>query len=396
VPSFGRIRRGALYAGGTLPLGLAAGRLSQPTVRRAYREFLPWSWRREPLLPDTTYVFAFLGEFGYELLNWQGVVRKLGPQLPPSSDVVVGGRRGLEPFYRSASQYVDISALPPFVESVAAAYFALPPTETKRRAPPTIDELAFDERLRGDIARYVVERIDRPDRRLRFVFSSSLTPLGSCLFGVDRAFYAGDRPPGAIYKPRGIVENNVYERIRSEPAARADVETQLGWSLDEPYVLVQTRRRAIGPQSGGGVDESVLVAELAKRVRTITLSFATGRRLDSGSSIASPGEAIEFRAQSFREQAALIEHARACVFFTEGDLGSHTYLPPLMGRDVYVVASQGVFDRPSAPLDFWNRSIFRVGGQMIPWVAERVLASPEAARAAAASVVPSPSGRGLG
>ncbi len=30
-----------------------------------------------------TYIFVFLGEFGYEILNWQGVVRRFAQTIEP-------------------------------------------------------------------------------------------------------------------------------------------------------------------------------------------------------------------------------------------------------------------------------------------------------------------------
>src|SRR5207247_620878 len=40
-----------------------------------------------------------------------------------------------------------------------------------------------------------------------------------------------------------------------------------------------------------------------------------------------------------------------------------------------------VFEARSAPVEFWNRNVFRFDGQMIPWIAEE-LSSPEQLRAA--------------
>ncbi|MBI4770995.1 MAG: hypothetical protein HY784_11460, partial [Chloroflexi bacterium] len=83
----------------------------------------------EPGCPLTTamlYVFTFLGEFGYELLNWQGVVRKFAACLSPDERIVVAGRAGLAAWYESAAQYVDISDEPLFRRSLASGYFAVP------------------------------------------------------------------------------------------------------------------------------------------------------------------------------------------------------------------------------------------------------------------------------
>jgi hypothetical protein len=127
-----------------------------------------------------------------------------------------------------------------------------------------------------------------------------------------------------------------------------------------------------------------VIEALADRIRVVYLAFESGRYLDSGSASTPEGVTV-YRASSFREQGCLIAHARHCVFFTEGDLGSHTYLPPLLGKDVIVVASATVFAQRSAPVDFWNGAVFRFGGQMIPRPAE-TLRSPHERHAFAEEV----------
>ena len=54
-----------------------------------------------------TYVFVFVGEFGYELLNWQGVIRKFR-RLNPNVRVICASRGNVQPLYENA-EYVDIS-----------------------------------------------------------------------------------------------------------------------------------------------------------------------------------------------------------------------------------------------------------------------------------------------
>lgn len=71
----------------------------------------------------------------------------------------------------------------------------------------------------------------------------------------------------------------------------------------------------------------------------------------------------------------LIHFAQQCLFFTEGDWGSHIYVPPFLGKDVIAIAPRSVYAVGSTPLDHWNPNDFRFGGQVIPYVAEEVLAS---------------------
>ncbi len=59
------------------------------------------------------YIFSFIGEFGYELFNWQGAIRKWSQTISNRKDVsiVIVTRGGLESVYEYADYYIDISNL---------------------------------------------------------------------------------------------------------------------------------------------------------------------------------------------------------------------------------------------------------------------------------------------
>ena len=363
----------------TLALAARHGTLTgEAWTNSAQRDFLiRTTWPVRTPRADTTYVFVFLGEFGYELFNWQGVVRKFAGQLPASSRIVIAGRRGLQPFYETAQEYVEISDFAPFRESVAAAYWAIPPDATARDRSP--EQLAFAEKLRAEIREHLSPKL-RGANRVEFIFSTDLTAFPGCIFGADRRYYGRPEHPGKIYGAPGLAENNRYAKIEPDRSVRAEIEHTLGFDLDRPYALVQTRRRAIGPQHGMTVEEEPIVRALAQHLLVIVLSFDTGRALDSASALGSETGAMIFPGRSFREQSCLIAHAARCVFITNGDLGSHTYLPPFLGRDVDIIASREIFQLPSAPIDFWNRNVFRFGGQMRAVPAESLFASDTSLR----------------
>ena len=73
------------------------------------------------------YVFVFLGEFGYELLNWQGVIRKFAKKKDSGTQIICCSRKGLENFYESADIYIDISKVELFSLSVANGYRGVSP-----------------------------------------------------------------------------------------------------------------------------------------------------------------------------------------------------------------------------------------------------------------------------
>jgi hypothetical protein len=373
-----------------LPFGWIKGEISLALLLDCEEQFLRYTRfgrytsLKEKVCPETIYIFIFLGEFGFELLNWQGVVRKFAQQLFTSNEIIIAGRKGLQPFYEYAYHYIDISSLPLFQNSVANCYFAIPPQEYALnkfgylRTLGFNSELAylrqaiFDFELRTYLCTYISEKIAMPStsRHLKFIFSSQVNLYEGCVFGPKSRDYWKN-----IYRSLNI-ENNVYTLINADLQAKYQIEEELGFNLEHPYVLVQLRKRVIGPQVGGILPERQLIEELARHIPVVVLLFDTGRFLDSVSATRQEGERIfSYRARSFRDQSCLIAYARKCVFLTEGDLGSHTYLPPFLGKDVTIIASRKIFELPSAPIVFWNKHIFRFGGKMIPLVAESIFES---------------------
>src|SRR6185503_6457809 len=135
---------------------------------------------------------------------------------------------------------------PEYRDSHAAAYFAMAPEESRRHRPPTRRQFTYDADLRRAIEDHVRAKLDGGGRRVEFVFSSQRDALDDCVFGADPRFYGIDPHGGSIYA-RLDLANNEYAALQADESVRASVERQLGFSLDEPYVFVQSRRRDVGP-----------------------------------------------------------------------------------------------------------------------------------------------------
>jgi hypothetical protein len=323
-----------------------------------------------------TVVFVFLGEFGYELLNWQGVVQKYR-RLHPEVDVVCASRGQVAALYPGTT-YVDVGEVPLFRESVASGYAGLRPGD---EAPNSEGNRAFDEVLRAELRTAILARLRERRgwklavqrvRGLRWVFSSARTVLDGCVFGADSRLFGSVPGEGNIYDALDL-RNNLYVPVEPDEAVPPDLEARAGLTLDQPYALVQTRRRAIRHRSTDHVDERAVVAALAARMPVLALDFSTGRASDSYSAFDGVPDARVLGVRGFDEQACLIRHARACVFLTEGDFGSHIYVPPLLGREVTAIAPRDVYALGTTPIDFWNRNVFRfTGGRIDALVAEEV------------------------
>ena len=69
----------------------------------------------------------------------------------------------------------------------------------------------------------------------------------------------------------------------------------------------------------------------------------------------------------------------------KGDFGSHIYVPPFMGKDVFAIAPRSVYQLDTlpgvrwstTPIEFWNRKVFRFGGQIFAKISEDVFDSPQ-------------------
>ena len=67
-----------------------------------------------------TYVFIFTGEFGYELLSWNGVVRKWYHENYKEGDtVIIASRPGLDLIYEMADYYIDLSEIDAYNKCIA-------------------------------------------------------------------------------------------------------------------------------------------------------------------------------------------------------------------------------------------------------------------------------------
>ena len=323
------------------------------------------------------YIFVFLGEFGYEVLNWQGAVRKFSRTLSPQDEITICSRKGLNPFYECATRYIDISRLPYFKRSAANMYWSHNPEINlyARHEQAIKGELpwetfskkdrCFQNKLKREIIACTLKELGFTGLKkffykkyCRFVFSSDYQTINGVEFG------SPDFEHSFIYKDLKLY-NNDFTRIEPPAEAVKTVQEKLGFALSEPFVLCQTGARAVIERSKYHLQYQAVEA-LSKHIKVVLLNFDTGRNLDSKSVFPELKNCFIFTCSSFEEQAVLIAHAKNCLFFTEGDFRSHNYLPPFMGKNVYSVADKSVFELGTTPIDFWNKNVFTFGGQIIP------------------------------
>ena len=352
------------------------------------------------------YIFIFLGEFGYELFNWQGVIRKFRRLAAPQDKIVCCSRAAVHPLYEVSDAYVNVSEVPLFRQSRAMAYFALP---SPASSWDSWGARRFNTRIKEALCDHIRHELHQRGWALhegtyRFVFSSDKHELAGVSFGRRRHGIAGMCLATAYEQVRARaadlasrledtkarfyarfprfdnnrdaniydyldLESNDYICVEPDFRVANEVRGRLGHIVDGPFILCQMRQRFLKPLSPDRLPVSGMVSlleTLAQRLPVVLLNFDTGRYLDSYSAFAALPGCHGYHCRSFLEQSYLVHRATHCLFFTEGDFGSHIYVPPFMGRDVTAVAPASVYDLHTTPIAFWNRHVFKFGGQILP------------------------------
>ena len=291
-----------------------------------------------------------MGEFGYELLNWQGTIRKFSRKCSKNERIISCSRRGLSLLYENVFRFLDISEITSFKESSADSY--------------NIRGVSKDH-IKQDIVEHVFSSMPFIEKsKYRFFFSSAGTEFRGLKFGNSKG--------RDIYSNLNL-NNNEFAQIGFVEHRRNLIEDELRIDLNEEYILFQNARRDIVNRTTDVIDEKILIEKLINRTKVVVLNFLTGRSLDSYSRFDQLNGVYSYNAANFEDQSVLVHYAKNCVFFTEGDFRSHIYIPPFMGKNVYAVASNNVFKLDSAPIEFWNNNIFRFGGQIIPVIWEEIV-----------------------
>tara|TARA_R100001594_G_scaffold61044_1_gene95047 strand:+ start:1190 stop:2218 length:1029 start_codon:yes stop_codon:yes gene_type:complete len=328
-----------------------------------------------------TYVFIFTGEFGYELLSWNGVVRKWYQENHKEGDtVIIASRPGLDLIYEMADYYIDLSEIDAYNNCIADCYWSIIKDENGK--------IIRHHQYQKDIflaVQQVIEEAKLTD--VKYIYTPNpgqVEYLNGCEFGKCGIYGPERKPHGRLN-----VTNNLYKKFTADLSKQKSIEDSLGISLDKPFVLCQTAARSIIRRDKTELEVNEFIEAISKQLPVICLGFDTGRFLDSKSTFNNlDGENIyHCKFSTLREQSCLIEKAKRCIFFTEGDFRSHMYVPPFFGKSLIAVASKAMFDpgptdlvatepgKTNAPLDFWNEHVWNFGGKIEPLYYEEITSS---------------------
>ena len=328
------------------------------------------------------YVFTFLGEFGYELLNWHGLIRAWADKhKSPDDKIVICSRAGLNPFYEDfCDHYFDISNLDSFKNTVADCYTCFIMPDGIKMGDKEWAHHRLDGRsdrpsphltlIKKDIIYLIQEKLGS-NHNFKFVFSCDINNLNNLLFGHTHGPW--------IYAPGGrqsAIPNNKFKKIKTTPSKEVLEKINSKINIKEPYVLIQSGFREHLSRCPTEINYEELLKKINIKHKTIFLNFSTNRLNDSFSKKTLDMES--YNCSTFEEQSVLISNSEFCLFTTEGDIRSHTYLPPFLGKDVHVVAPKQLANIHSNAAHYWNEEIFQFGGKMHMHWYEDIVNSNEA------------------
>ncbi len=319
------------------------------------------------------FIFTMVGEFGYELLNWQGVVRKWASYNKNEKDTItICSRNGLELFYDFADNYVNLSEFDSYNNTIADVYEAFVVTngnvnELSRSEWNIQRKGEHIEKIKQDVINYV-DTFITGDRK--FIWSCDYTELNDFHFGKDPT-----NTFGGIYDGTLRVHENDYRKINLDNYfydIKEKIQNKVDINLDNPFILCQTAfRTGYEHRSGVKIDHKILFEKIKDKYDILFLDFSSGRTLDSFSQFHGYQS---YTTNVLVEQLTLMKLAKYCILTSEGDYRSHFYLPCMVGKDSHVVASRDIMERLSATsCDFYNDNVFTFGGKMINYVYEDVL-----------------------
>jgi len=310
--------------------------------------------RHSALNPNKTYVFIFLGEFGYELLDWQGKIRYL-KNSNPTNRLAFVSRNSCEFLYKDMGTFIAIENSNFYINSKADSYFARPPQQKSSR----INEMLFSIRLHRSIRKLM--RSEFPGLKLQLVFSDRVTFLDHIQFGANIVLH-GHNIETACY------QTGIYETVtlNGNDFRIPTFQSHLTKKNSDSYVLFMKAERGSHNKDFQKIDvEDYLQAIDPSALKKILMEFRSTRVLDSHGSIdidRLPSSITHVLVETLEQQLELIGNAAFCIFFSQGDLRSHVYLPPLIGKDVYVICSNVIADFPY--IDHWNTNVFKFGGKI--------------------------------
>jgi hypothetical protein len=321
------------------------------------------------LKKENLYIFVFSGEFGYELINWQGRIRKF-IEMNPNIFVVVAGKSACEVLYRDFSHgYIPIDDCEMYKQSFADRYFAHKNGYNYRNIYSDFFDEIWAIKFRFRLKNFITQALNQEiigNRKLNFIFSDVPKSIKGIKFGAPRTMFARlfNDVPQDIYLDVPILENsyrNILENLTSGENSAADLIRK----SERPIAMIQTATRVRINRVTNELDEEKFLEEFALHWEVILLEYESSRTSDT-QGVFNTYKFRKIMVKSLAEQLALLSKADICINFTHGDFRSNTYVPALAGFRSYVITDNLTLKNSSIQL--WNKSVF--DGEIIPIICE--------------------------
>lgn len=311
------------------------------------------------------YIFIFVGEFGYELINWQGKVRKF-VEFNPDALVAISGKNACEVLYRDFSDiYIALDECRAYKHSFADRYFAHAKNyRYKGKISDLIDEI-WAVKFRLLVKKFLIKELRKkvePNFRPFFVFSDLPKNIDGLTFGAPRSFFSRlfCSKPQDIYLNAPIQENSyrdIAENLRAHEISHVEVFSQ---SM-RPRAIIQTASRNRINRVQNFLDEEVFLNEIAKYWEVYLLEYESTRNSDTQGTF-KLDSFQKIRVKTLAEQISYLSKADVCISFTHGDFRSNTYVPALAGLKSFVITDKETLK--NSDIKLWNESVF--AGEIIP------------------------------
>jgi hypothetical protein len=296
---------------------------------------------------------VFLGEFGYELLNWHARVRQF-KRKNPSLTVMAVSRSATSILYDFCDDFFPLEQDTSFNDFAADGYFARY-KDSMLNGPA---DLLHARELRDQVRAVVRRKAGNRDRI--FVFSDTPSLVNGMDFGANRFLYGHDETHADI---NTFLDYSSNDYVKLRPAR----DTGLG-KFAKDKILVMRASRARITRFNQRVSELEVIRVLADLNPVCLMEFSSARWADTTGGFRDEVPVDPVLVTSLSDQIELISASKFCLFFTEGDFRSHTYIPPLAGKDAFVLGEAALFANGDIPL--WNRNVFNFGGQIRPLALE--------------------------
>lgn len=316
--------------------------------------------------------FVFLGEFGYELLDWQGKIRKLGQKSTLA--IGVASRSNCELLYRdSAKFFISLEDIPEYFESKAHSYFAHAAdyNPASGKFGKLLDSYKAWTRRRR-IASFITRNLPGKSS-VKFIFSDQLNVVEGVSFGAQRNRF--EAFPGKFQHPtiytNYILTDNIFLNLLQLIDTRESTRFQNLATGSRPLILVQRAERELVIRNDARMNEFQILEELSKFGKVVLMEYTPSRTFDTSGVFNSEFKYERITFNSLAEQVALLLHADICVSFSHGDFRSHNYIAPFLGKVGYSIAPFEILK--NSAFELWNEKVFP--GKIVAIPSDNLLAS---------------------